>query len=270
MHDLLTIMARNGYALIFGMLLAESIGFPLPAAIALVAAGAAVASHALSGTGVIVAAIAALMIGDTTQFWLGRYTGWALLGFLCRLSMNPESCMLRSAESFYKRGKTTIVIAKFIPGINTMAAPLAGSMKMRYGQFIRLDFAGALLYSTTYLLVGYLSRDFLAATLNSIHAAGRAMEVALILAAVIYAGYRITQFHKYRQYNVVPRVQVHELAARLSSEGSGHLQIVDVRSHGYYDIGAERILGSIRIEPNNLDEEIKNLTKDKDIYLYCT
>jgi membrane protein DedA with SNARE-associated domain len=270
MNDLLSAMARHGYALTFVLLFVEAVGLPLPAAIALVAAGAAVASHALSATGVVIAAMIALLIGDTTQFWLGRYTGWALLGFLCRLSMNPESCILRSAESFYKRGKLTLVVAKFIPGINTMAAPLAGSMKMRYLQFLRLDFAGALLYSTTYVLVGYLSRDFLAATLRGFHAAGRAMEFLIIAAIAVYAVYRGMQFRKYRKYQIVPRVQVQELAARLTSEHAGQIQIVDVRSHGYYDSGAERILGSIRIEPNNLEEEIKNLPKDKDIYLYCT
>jgi membrane protein DedA with SNARE-associated domain len=176
MNDLLSMMARHGYALTFILLFAEAIGLPFPAAIALVAAGAATASptHQLSGPGVLLAAMLALMIGDTAQFWLGRYTGWALLSVLCRLSMNPETCILRSAESFYKRGKLTLVIAKFIPGINTMAAPLAGSMKMRFGQFLRLDMAGAMLYSGTYLLVGYLSRDFLAATLNGFHTAGRA------------------------------------------------------------------------------------------------
>ena len=154
MSDLLSMMARHGYALTFALLFAEAIGLPFPAAIALVAAGAAVASHTLSGPGVLLAAMVALLIGDTAQFWLGRYTGWALLGFLCRLSMNPETCILRSAESFYKRGKSTLVIAKFIPGINTMAAPLAGSMKMRFGQFLRLDFAGALLYSVDLLAGG--------------------------------------------------------------------------------------------------------------------
>jgi len=270
MHDLLSIMARHGYALTFSLLFAEAVGFPIPAAIALVTAGAAVASHTLSASGVFVAAMIALLIGDTAQFWLGRYSGWAILGFLCRLSMNPETCILRSAESFYKRGKTTLVVAKFIPGINTMAAPLAGSMKMRYGQFLRLDFVGSFLYSVTYLLVGYLSRDFLAVTLNSFRAAGRVMEVAIIVAIAIYAGYRIAQFEKYRKYDIVPRVQVQELAARLATDEAANVVIVDVRSHGYYDIGAERILGSIRIEPNNLDEEIKNLPKDKDIYLYCT
>jgi membrane protein DedA with SNARE-associated domain len=270
MTDLLSMMARHGYALTFALLFAEAIGLPFPAAIALVAAGAAAASHTLSVPGVLLAAMVALLIGDTAQFWLGRYSGWALLGFLCRVSMNPETCILRSAESFYKRGKATLVIAKFIPGINTMAAPLAGSMKMRFGQFLRLDFAGALLYSVTYLAVGYLSRDFLAATLNGFHAAGRAMEVVVFVALVIYATYRITQFVRYKKYRIMPRIQVQELAARLASDQAGRVLIVDVRSHGYYDIGSERIKGSIRIEPNNLDEEIKNLPKDRDIYLYCT
>ena len=263
-------MARHGYALTFGLLLAEAIGLPFPAAIALVAAGAAVAAHALWGPYVLFAAITALLLGDTVQFWLGRYMGWLLLGFLCRVSINPETCILRSAESFYKRGKATLVIAKFIPGVNTMAAPLAGSMKMRFWQFLRLDFAGALVYATTYLLVGYLSRDFLAAILRGFHAAGLAMEVVVVAALAAYTIYRIVQYRKHKVYRVVPRVQVQELAARLASEEADRVLIVDVRSHGYYDSGGERIKGSIRIEPNNLEEEIKNLPKDKDIYLYCT
>jgi len=270
MHDLLSMTARHGYAWIFFLLLAESIGLPLPAALSLVAAGAGVSSHALSAPGVLTAAVLALLIGDSVQFWLGRYSGWALLGFLCRLSMNPETCILRSAESFYKRGKTTLVFAKFIPGVNTMASPLAGSMKMRFGQFIGLDLAGSLLYSSTYLLLGYVSRDFLAALLNSFHAAQRVMEIAILVVLVLYAIYRSIQFFKYRKYDIVPRVQVRDLAAKLASDQADRIQIVDVRSHGYYDVGAERIRGSIRIEPNNLEEEIKNLPKDKDIYLYCT
>jgi membrane protein DedA with SNARE-associated domain len=270
MGDLLSVMARHGYALTFALLFAEAMGVPLPGAIALVAAGAAVASHSLWAPFVLFAAVLGLLLGDIAQFWLGRYAGWALLGFLCRVSVNPETCILRSAESFYKRGKVTLVIAKFIPGVNTMAAPLAGSMKMRFWQFLRLDAAGALLYSLTYILVGYVSRDFLAAILRGFHAAGRAMEAVVIVALVVYAIYRVVQYRKHRMDRVVPRVQVQELATRLASEDASRVQIVDVRSHGYYDSGAARIKNSIRIEPNNLEEEIKNLPRDKDIYLYCT
>ncbi len=268
--DLNLLMARHGYALTFGLLFAETMGLPFPAAIALLAAGAAVSAHALWGPPVLVIALAALLLGDSVQFFLGRHMGWALLGFLCRVSINPETCILRSAESFYKRGKVTLVIAKFIPGVNTMAAPLAGSMKMRYQQFLRLDFAGAFVYSCTYLVVGYVSRDFLATVFRGFRTAGRAMEAVVIIAVMAYVIYRVVQYRKYRTYRVVPRVQVQELAGRLSSQAADQVLIVDVRSHGYYDPGAARIKNSIRIEPNNLEEEIKNLPKDKDIYLYCT
>ena len=270
MNDLVATVARHGYVLTFAFLFGQAMGLPLPASIAMIAAGAAIAAHTLVATNVFLAAVVALLAGDIIQFWLGRYTGWALLRVLCRLSMNPETCMLRAAESFYKRGKATLVIAKFVPGLNTMAAPLSGSMKMRFGQFILLDSAGALLYTTVYILVGYVSRDFLAATLRSFYAAGRVMEVLLAIAIIVYAAYWVRHFIKYRVYNVVPRIQVSELAARIAAGAGDKIQIADVRSHGYYDIGAERIHGSIRIEPNNLDQEIKNLSKDTEIYLYCT
>lgn len=270
MNDLVATVARHGYVLTFAFLFGQAMGLPLPASIAMIAAGAAIAAHTLVATNVLLAAVVALLAGDIIQFWLGRYTGWALLGVLCRLSMNPETCMLRAAESFYKRGKATLIIAKFVPGLNTMAAPLSGSMKMRFEQFLLLDSAGALLYTTIYILVGYVSRDFLAATLRNFYAAGRVMEVLVAIAIVVYAAYWGRQIIKYRAYNVVPRIQVAELAARLAAGGTDKIKIVDVRSHGYYDVGAERIHGSIRIEPNHLDEEIKNLPKDAEFYLYCT
>ena len=117
MNELVSAVARHGYALTFAFLFGQAVGLPLPASIAMIAAGAAIASHTLLGSGLFLAAFIGLVAGDIIQFWLGRYTGWALLGFLCRLSMNPETCMLRSAESFYKRGKATLVIAKFVPGM---------------------------------------------------------------------------------------------------------------------------------------------------------
>jgi hypothetical protein len=96
------------------------------------------------------------------------------------------------------------------------------------------------------------------------------MEGVILVAVVLYIVYRIVQYQRYREYDFVPRIHAAELAERIATGERDRLRIVDVRSHGYYDIGAERILGSIRIEPNNLEEEIKNLPKDKDIYLYCT
>ena len=159
-----------------------------------------------------------MLLGDSLLFVLGRYMGWGLLGFLCKLSVNPETCILRSAESFYKRGKATLLFAKFIPGINTMAPPLAGSMKMRPDIFLRFDVAGASLYAMVYIAAGYLFRDVLASLAHGFQTAGRAVETVTMLALIGYAGYRVWLYRKHAVYRVVPRVQVEELARRLSSE----------------------------------------------------
>jgi len=270
MNHILSLIEHHGYLLIFIVVLSEAIGLPVPAAVALVAGGAAAAAHSLNVFKVIVLALSAMLMGDTLLFVLGRYMGWRLLGLLCRLSVNPESCILRSAESFYKRGKTTLLLAKFIPGVNTMAPPLAGSMKMRPLQFLRFDATGASLYILAYGGMGFLFRDFLAAITRGFQAASRAFEEVFFAAAIVYVAYRVWLYHKNKVYRVVPRVQVEELAARLASQEKDKILILDVRSHGYYDANAERIKGSIRIEPNNLSEELKILPKDRDIYLYCT
>jgi rhodanese-related sulfurtransferase len=177
---------------------------------------------------------------------------------------------LRSAESFYKRGKITLVVAKFIPGVNTIAAPLAGSMKMRPGQFLAFDSLGALIYSSAYIMLGFIFRDFLAAITRGFMAAGRAVEAALFVAILGYVIYRLWVYYKNQVYRVVPRVQVQELAEKLDSDEKANILLLDVRSHGYYDGGALRIRGSIRFEPNNFAEEIKHLSKNKEIYVYCT
>jgi uncharacterized protein HemX len=106
--------------------------------------------------------------------------------------------------------------------------------------------------------------------LRGFHAAGLAMELVVVAALLGYALYRVIQYQKNKMYRLVPRVQVQELAARLASEDAANVQIVDVRSHGYYDSGAARIKNSIRIEPNNLEQELNLLSRAKDIYLYCT
>jgi membrane protein DedA with SNARE-associated domain len=191
MEHLLALIAHHGYLVIFLLVLAEALGLPLPASLALMAGGAAVASGLLRAPAVLLLAVLALLLGDSTLYFLGRTTGWALLGFLCKVSVNPETCILRSAELFYRRGKITLAIAKFIPGINTMAAPLAGSMRMRFGQFLWVDLAGALLYTLAYGGLGYLFRDFLTVLARGLGAAGHMAALGVLLVLAAYLGYRV-------------------------------------------------------------------------------
>ena len=270
MTDLLSLTAHHGYILIFLIVFLEAIGLPVPAALVLVAGGAATASGILRAPAALLLAVVGMLLGDSLLYVLGSHMGWGLLGFLCKVSANPETCILRSAESFYKRGRATLLIAKFIPGVNTMAPPLAGSMKMPFGQFLGLDLAGASFYALAYGGIGFLFRDFVAAITRGFRATGHAVEIVIIVSLIAFTIHRVLLYSKRRVYRVVPRVQVIELAKKLQAEDSAKILLVDVRSHGYYDSGAARIRGSIRIEPNNLSQEVMKLPKDKDIYLYCT
>jgi membrane protein DedA with SNARE-associated domain len=270
MNELLRVVAHHGYWWLGLIVFAEACGLPAPAALALVAGGAAAAAHMLGAPAVFLVALVAMVAGDLLLFTIGRHTGWALLGFICSLSLNPESCILRSAESFYKRGRVTLVFAKFIPGVNTMAPPLAGSMKMKPLQFAQLDTVGAALYIAAYEALGYLFRDFLGRVTQTLEQASRAVAELLLVALLLFVIYRLVQYRRYRFSGVVPRIAVKELIQRLSSGNPDGVIVADVRSHGYYDPGAARIAGSIRIEPNRLEQELNALPRDKDIYLYCT
>jgi len=269
MSGILHALARHGYLSLAVLVFLESIGMPVPAALALAAAGAAAATGLLNPLTAIAVALAAILCGDTILFFVGRKTGWMLLGILCRLSANPESCILASAESFYKRGRTTLVVAKFIPGINTMAPPLAGSMKMRLRQFLWLDAAGALLYVLAYGVAGYVFSDFIAMLTRGAETASHMLAWLVAVAIVAYAIYHAVLYWKHRVYRVVPRVQADEVVRRMK-EDEAAIIIADVRSHGYYDAGSERIRGSLRLEPNKLPQALQDLPRDKEIYLYCT
>jgi membrane protein DedA with SNARE-associated domain len=271
MDQFLVLFARHGYALLALIVFLESIGFPVPAALALLAAGAACALHVMNPWMALAVAVSSTVAGDVIMFFVGRVSGWNLLGFLCRVSMNPETCILRSAESFYKRGKATLLFAKFVPGLNTMAPPLAGSMNMPPWKFLRYDFGGALLYVLAYVGAGFLFSDFMKSITKGLALASHTFEILFLIAAVAYIFYRVWAYKQQRVYRIVPRVEVGELVNLFNDPNERERMIIaDVRSHGYYDAGAHRIHGSIRIEPNNLDEEMDKLARDKHIYLYCT
>ncbi|MFZ0359665.1 MAG: VTT domain-containing protein [Terriglobales bacterium] len=270
MHDLFSSISHHGYLFLAIVCFAEAIGLPLPAALAILTAGAVAAYGDLHFYLVFGVGVAAMIAGDVILYFTGRASGWALLGLLCRLSANPETCILRSAEYFYRRGKQTLLFAKFIPGINTMSPPLAGSMKMRLADFLQFDSLGAAFYVGAYAAAGYLFSDALRAITRGLRSAGFAAEVIFGIGLAAYLVYRIWIYRKYRLLDVTPRIPADELAKRFASAAAQNMLIADVRSHGYYDADSERIAGSIRIEPNNLVEEVKHLPKDREIYLYCT
>jgi membrane protein DedA with SNARE-associated domain len=245
------LLARHAYAALMATVFLEAIGLPIPAALALMIAGAAVATHVLYAPHVMFAALGAMLAGDILMFLLGRY---------------PESCILRSADSFYRRGRALLVVAKFIPGINTMAPPLAGSMNMRVATFLRLDLAGAALYVGCFLSIGYLFSDALAAVMRGYEVLGHVFGRVVIALVAAYAAFQLWRWIRARGLEPVALASPAE-AAHAAAAGA---PIYDVRSHGYLDANAIRIRGSRRLDPHAIHQGGVEAARDQDVYLYCT
>jgi membrane protein DedA with SNARE-associated domain/rhodanese-related sulfurtransferase len=265
MGSLNAALAQHGYTILAVIVFLEAIGIPVPAALALLIAGGAAAQGVLQPQYVFGIALFAMLAGDTLMFLLGRYTGWWLLGILCRISLNPEACILRSADSFYRRGRKLLVIAKFIPGINTMAPPLAGSMNMRFITFLRLDLAGAVLYLGSYFIVGFIFSDALDVVTKGYDSAGRVAGWVVIALVVGYLLFRASLWVKGHASSDVPLVNPLEAAREMASGAA----VYDVRSHGYFDPKATRIQGSRRLDPNALHQS-KDLPASGTVFVYCT
>jgi membrane protein DedA with SNARE-associated domain/rhodanese-related sulfurtransferase len=270
MPESLSTILKYGYESLFTLLFLEAVGFPVPGALVLLTAGAAAATHALDPGTSIALAISAMLLGDTLLYVMGRTTGWGLLGVLCTLSLNPETCIVRSAESFYRRGRPALLFAKFIPGINTMAPPLAGSMRLPVLTYLALDFCGSVLYVSAFWIPGFLFSEWLQTIVRGVQAFGAVIEWVVIAGIITYVVYRAYIYLKSRKPGIAPRIDVTVVHTLENAPTPFPMVIADVRSHGYYTRGALRIKGSVRMDPNALPAALPGLSKEKKYYLYCT
>lgn len=266
MESWISQLALHGYSILFAAVFLEAVGLPIPAALALLIAGGASARGSLQGSYALGGALLAMLAGDTLMFVMGRYTGWWLLGVLCRISLNPESCILRSADSFYRRGRALLLVAKFIPGINTMAPPLAGCMNMSLAQFLRLDLAGAALYTGAYFGVGFLFSGALEAITRGYQTFGRVVAWVVMALVAGYVAFQVWLWIRARTLRTVPFAIPSEVARQMAAGAC----IYDVRSHGYLDAKATRITGSRRLDPNALHRSTEEFPAGQVIYVYCT
>jgi membrane protein DedA with SNARE-associated domain/rhodanese-related sulfurtransferase len=259
-------LASHGYWVLFAAVFLEALGLPIPAALALLIAGGASARGSLQGSYALGGALFAMIAGDTLMFVMGRYTGWWLLGVLCRISLNPESCILRSADSFYRRGRALLVVAKFIPGINTMAPPLAGCMNMSLTQFLGLDLTGATLYTGAYFGVGFLFSGALQAITRGYKTFGGVVSGVVVVLVGGYVAFQIWLWIKAHALRTVPFA----IPSEAAQQGAAGAHIYDVRSHGYLDAKATRITGSRRLDPNALNRCSEVFPEGQLVYVYCT
>ncbi|MDQ2898698.1 MAG: VTT domain-containing protein [Acidobacteriota bacterium] len=266
MDQTLAFLIRHGYSVIFFWILAEQGALPLPSIPVLLAAGALIHANRFSGTLVLSCAIAACMIADNVWFQLGRHRGTAVLRFLCRIALEPDSCVRKTENVFVRYGNRSLLLAKFVPGFNAVAAPLAGISGMSLPRFLIFDVLGSLVWSFSYVGLGFVFSGQLEIVASYAVRMGSGL---LLFAAVLlglWIGWKYTQRRKFLRKLAIARITPEELKSKL--DAGEDVMVVDLRSALS---GAEdAIPGALRISSEELTGRHHEIPRDRDIVLYCS
>lgn len=266
MSDTLHFLVRHGYAVLFFWILAEQGALPLPSIPLLLASGALVRSGRLSPFLVLFWGVAACLLADNVWFQLGRHRGAAVLRFLCRVALEPDSCVRRTENTFLRYGSRSLLVTKFVPGLNAAAAPLAGISGLSLARFQLFDGLGSLIWIGSYLFVGYIFSNQLE------KAAAWAMQMGswfgMLIAGLLstWIAWKFIQRQRFLRKLSIARITAEDLRRKL--EAGEDVIILDLRSG--LESMEESIPGALRISVEELTERHQEIPRDRDIILYCS
>src|SRR5438477_10717584 len=180
----------HGLPLVFAAVFVEQMGLPLPALPWLLAAGALSATGEFNLPLGLAAAVIACLVADAIWFYLGRHRGSQVLSLLCRISLEPDSCVRRTQDLFSKYGMRGVIVAKFIPGLSTLAPPLAGISGIGAPRFFFFDGLGSLLYVGSFILLGALFRHQLEQVIAALASLGSGALGVVAGLVALYIGYK--------------------------------------------------------------------------------
>jgi membrane protein DedA with SNARE-associated domain/rhodanese-related sulfurtransferase len=256
------------YAIIFLWILAEQLGMPVPSIPVLLTAGSLTATHKLSLFLVLISVLAGCFVSDSLWYFLGRRFGRSVIRLLCRLSFETSTCVRKTENYFTEHGPQALLVAKFVPGLGSMAAPIAGQTSMPYSTFLAYDMTGALIWGTTITLAGRFFGDFLRLHPKALSWTGHFAGVLFVLAVLGFLLYRVWKQQAFLKQVKTARIDPEEL--KLMLDGGQPAFIVDLR-HPLDYLPDPRVLpGALRISPTNLMERSGEIPRDRDIVLYCT
>jgi membrane protein DedA with SNARE-associated domain/rhodanese-related sulfurtransferase len=262
------ILLTYGYLLLFSWVLVEQFGIPLPAMPVLLAAGALSAEHALSFALALLVGLAGSLIADSAWFVIGRRYGRHVLRILCKLSLEPTTCVRRTQDSFGRRREFTLMFAKFVPGLATLAAPVAGESGMNYARFLVFDGFGAALWIATILAVGRFCGDMLKHDPSLLAWVGRFSGTLLVLGILAFLAVRIYRRRVVLKRLIASRLEPEELKRQL--DAGEPVFIVDLRHPLELLPDPFTLPGALHLSPDALAARQTEIPHDRDIVLYCT
>ena len=227
MHDLGQTLHDNAVAVVFVNVMLQQVGLPVPAVPTLLVAGSLAASYGGLGE-MLAAAVIASTLADWLWFRAGRRYGYRVLAGLCRLSINPGSCVSQTEARFVRWGVSSLVLAKFIPGFSTVAPPIAGALRMDQPGFLAASAAGAALWAGFALGAGWVLKASVGRFVVALETHTAAALVLVVLVAGAWLGWKLVQKYRFRRARELPHITPDELFAALRSPAPP--LVLDLRS----------------------------------------
>src|SRR5215468_7033063 len=229
MHSTLEFLVRHGYVVLLGWVFAEQIGLPIPSMPLMLAAGALAGQGRLSLLSALFLCVFAAVLADLIWYELGKLKGIKVLQLLCKISLEPDSCVRRTEGVFAKQGAQSLLLAKFFPGLGTVAPPLAGIFHMRLHRFLLFDAIGAFLWAGISLGTGYVFSDQIEQIAERAASLGGGLGILILAALLGYIGYKFYGRQKFLHELRISRISVQELKEKIDAGEA--LVIVDLRHH---------------------------------------
>ena len=268
MHRAFEFLIHHGYVVLLVWVFAEQVGIPIPAMPLLLAAGALAGTGHLNFFTSVFFAVLGAVAADTIWFQLGRRKGIKILQLLCRISLEPDSCVRRTEGIFSKQGARSLLVAKFIPGLGIVTPPLAGIFHMRLRRFLLFDALGSLFWAGAFMGLGYAFSgqiELVAARLASL---GGWLVVLLVGALAAYIAYKFIARQRFLRELRIARITVDELKKKIDS--GEDLVIVDLRHSLDFEADPGTIPGAMHMDAMELGEKNDRLPRDREVILYCT
>jgi membrane protein DedA with SNARE-associated domain len=259
---------RHGEAFVFLYVFADQIGIPVPAVPALIAIGALATIGKINFPVALAASVVASLIADTVWYTLGRARGADVLRLLCKISLEPDSCVRRTENVFIRYGVRSLIVAKFVPGLSTVAPPLAGIVGVSVPRFVLYSALAAFLWAGTWSLLGYLAGDAVQRVTDVSGRLGTAL-IAFVAAAVVgYVAVKWVQRRRFLRKLRIARIGQDELKRDL--DAGKPVLIVDLRSE--IDVAAAPFVipGALRIPAEALEQRHRDIPRDRDVIVYCS
>jgi membrane protein DedA with SNARE-associated domain/rhodanese-related sulfurtransferase len=262
------ILLTYGYLLIFAWVLVEQLGLPLPSVPILLAAGALSTQRQISFPLALAVAVAASLIADSIWFFVGRTQGHRVLRLLCKLSLEPTICVRRTQDSFGRRGGTMLMFAKFVPGLSTLAPPVAGQNGMSFGAFLFYDGIGSAFWVGVTMACGRFFGDLLKRNPTLLDWVGRFSGALLILGVVAFFIGRLIRRRMVLKNLVASRLEPEELKRQL--DAGEQVYIVDLRHPLELVPDPFTLPGAVHFSPDAITARHLEIPRDRDVVLYCT